>query len=366
MSFFDSSGDADQFRARSKPRRRIGTILLVIFTLGLAAVFVLPSGYVVEQPGPVFNVLGKLDAKPIIAVEGAKTFATAGSFDVLTVNVQGSPDHPLSYAQLLSLSLRRGSVIVPTDEIFPPNVTSSQVTKADQLMMQDSQETAKLVALKHLGIKVPYKVGVVEIAADSPAVGILKLDDKIISVNGKPVRVIDTLPNFIANWAKAKPITLGIIRGSKRLSVEVTPQQRQDGTWRLGIVIANAYKFPFKITTNLGDVGGPSGGMMFTLGIIDKLTKGHLNGGKQIAGTGTIDIDGKVGAIGGIQQKMISASETGAQYFLAPRANCSEVVGHVPTGLEVFSVATIDQALSDLDKIAQGASLDSLPNCSNN
>jgi len=366
MTFFESDGSVAQSHAPSKPRRRIGAILMVVFALGVGSLFVLPSGYVVEQPGPVFNVLGSDGATPVIDIEGAKTYQTSGAFDLLTVNVQGSPAAPLSFAQLLSLSLRRGSVIVPTDEVYPPNLSTAQVSKADQQMMQDSQETAKVVALRYLGIRVPYQIGVVEIAADSPAKGLLKLDDRITSVNGQKVSKIDDLPNFIANWAKAEPIHLNLIRSGKKVAVSVTPQQRTDGTWRVGVVIAQIYKFPFKINTKLANVGGPSGGLMFTLGIIDKLTKWHLNGGKAIAGTGTIDLNGNVGRIGGIAQKMIGAQEHGAQYFFAPKGDCSEVVGHIPSGLEVFAVSTLDDAITVLDKISQGASLENLPTCSSN
>lgn len=366
MTFFDDEHGSSQPQRYSKRRRRIGTSLLVVFGLCLGSLAALPSGYVVEQPGPVFNVLGEDGGNPVISITGVDTYPTSGALDLLTVNVQGSPAKPLSFLQLWSLSRRAGSIIVPTDEVYPPDLSTKQVEAQDQQMMQDSQESAKLIALKELGYKVPYKIGVVEIAADSPAKKALRLGDKILSVNGVKVSRIDDLPNYIAAWAKVKPLRLGLIRGSKRLTVEVTPQKRTDGSWRLGIIIANSYEFPFEIKTRLDGIGGPSGGLMFALGIIDKLTPGHLNGGKKIAGTGTIDLDGKVGPIGGIAQKMIGASEQGAQYFFAPKSNCNEVVGHIPAGLEVFSVANIKDALTALDKIAQGASLDSLPTCNAN
>lgn len=363
MTFFDDEHGSPPQPLRSTRRRRTGTVLLVIFGLCLGSLAVLPAGFVVEQPGPVFNVLGDDDGTPVISIEGVDTYPTAGALDLLTVNVQGSPAKPLSYLELWSLSRRRGSIIVPTDQVYPPDLSTKQVTEQDQQMMQDSQESAKLVALSHLGYKVPFKIGVVDIAADSPAKTQLKLDDKIVSVNGVKVAKIDDLPNYIADWAKAEPLHLGLIRGGKNLTVDVTPQKRTDGTWRLGIIIANSYEFPFKIDTTLAGIGGPSGGLMFALGIIDKLTPGHLNGGKNIAGTGTIEPNGEVGPIGGIEQKMIGASERGAQYFLAPKANCAEVAGHIPAGLEVYAVSTLDDALTVLDKISQGATLDSLPNC---
>jgi PDZ domain-containing protein len=114
------------------------------------------------------------------------------------------------------------------------------------------------------------------------------------------------------------------------------------------------YVPPFPITFTLQDVGGPSAGTMFTLGIIDMLTPGPLNGGHFVAGTGTMDAEGDVGAIGGIQQKMAGARNAGATFFLAPKANCSDVVGHVPAGLTVAAVSTLDDALAALQDFNTG------------
>jgi PDZ domain-containing protein len=103
--------------------------------------------------------------------------------------------------------------------------------------------------------------------------------------------------------------------------------------------------------------------MMFALGIIDKLTPGELNGGENFAGTGTIDATGAVGAIGGIRQKLYGASNAGAKYFLAPASNCDEVTGHIPAGLTVFSVATLDDALAALEAVSAGDDTRALPAC---
>ncbi|MBN9170726.1 MAG: ATP-dependent serine peptidase containing a PDZ domain protein, partial [Microbacterium sp.] len=120
---------------------------------------------------------------------------------------------------------------------------------------------------------------------------------------------------------------------------------------------------PIDVTIQLNNVGGPSAGMMFALGIMDTLTPGQLNGGKSIAGTGTITADGTVGPIGGIRQKLYGAKEAGASYFLAPDSNCDEVVGHVPSGLRVFAVKKLDDSLAVLDALRSGGDLDALPTC---
>ena len=131
-------------------------------------------------------------------------------------------------------------------------------------------------------------------------------------------------------------------------------------------MVGYKYDFPVQVKLELADVGGPSGGMMFALGIYDKLTPGQLTGGHDIAGTGTIDGAGVVGPIGGIQQKMFGAKKAGAQFFLAPKDNCSEVVGHIPAGLRVFKVTNFKDALTAVEAIGSGADLSALPTCTAN
>jgi PDZ domain-containing protein len=115
-----------------------------------------------------------------------------------------------------------------------------------------------------------------------------------------------------------------------------------------------SYKFPFSITIDVGDIGGPSAGLMFALGIIDKLTPLNLTGGQFIAGTGEITAGGQVQPIGGIQQKMVGARDAGATIFLTPAANCSDTKGAVPAGLRLVKVSTLAQAVSYLEAIKAG------------
>ena len=122
------------------------------------------------------------------------------------------------------------------------------------------------------------------------------------------------------------------------------------------------HDFPATVTINAGDVGGPSAGLMFALGIYDKLTPGPLTNGRDIAGTGTIDEEGRVGPIGGIRQKMAGARSGGSEYFLAPVDNCPEIVGNVPSGLEVFAVSSFKDATNAVEGIASGRT-SSPPRC---
>ena len=113
----------------------------------------------------------------------------------------------------------------------------------------------------------------------------------------------------------------------------------------VGIIVGGEYDFPFDVAIQLENVGGPSAGMMFALGIIDKLTPGELNGGENVAGTGTIAADGTVGPIGGIRQKMYGAKDAGADWFLAPRRTATRSSGHIPAGSRCSRCDTLDDAL---------------------
>jgi PDZ domain-containing protein len=134
----------------------------------------------------------------------------------------------------------------------------------------------------------------------------------------------------------------------------VTLGARTDGGKgaRLGVTVTTGCLAPFTVDLGLGNqIGGPSAGMMFALGIMDKLGSDNLTNGRFIAGTGTISPEGAVGAIGGIQLKMIAARRAGATIFLAPASNCNDVVGAIPSGLNVIKVSTLHQAVQDLEAV---------------
>jgi PDZ domain-containing protein len=178
---------------------------------------------------------------------------------------------------------------------------------------------------------------------------------------------VNALRAGIADNGTKKPLTIVIKRDGAEKTISLTPVPSKTkgagGAPVLGIIVGNDYSFPFDVKIQLENVGGPSAGMMFALGIIDKLTPGKLNGGDKVAGTGTIDASGVVGPIGGIRQKLYGARDAGATWFLAPKDNCDEVVGHVPSGLTVYSTGTLQQSLNALKAISSGKGLSALPTC---
>ena len=128
----------------------------------------------------------------------------------------------------------------------------------------------------------------------------------------------------------------------------------------VGVGVIETYQFPFQVKINVGNIGGPSAGLMFALGIMDKLTPGGLTGGRFIAGTGEISANGAVSPIGGIQQKMAGARAAGATVFLTPAANCPDTDGAVPQGLRLIKVCTLAGAVRDLKALTTGGSV---PSC---
>jgi PDZ domain-containing protein len=252
--------------------------------------------------------------------------------------------------------------VIPIDAAFPANTTTQQRDEENTAQMVNSQQDAIAAALTNLGYAYPTIVSVVSLPTGSPAEGALKADDQIKTVNGAAITDIASLRAALTANGAGVPATVGILRGGVAQDLTVTPVD-SGGSVVIGINVKTEYKFPFTVTIQLDQVGGPSAGMMFALGIIDKLTPGLLQGGQSVAGTGTIDQAGTVGPIGGIRQKLAGARNAGADWFLAPADDCGEVTGHVPDGLTVFSVTTLDQALTALDAIKTGADTSALPHC---
>jgi len=186
-----------------------------------------------------------------------------------------------------------------------------------------------------------------------PAYGVLKAGDVITAVDGQPVTGQASLSKLIDAHPAGRTLTMTITRDGQSHQVQVGTRQ-SGGHPVMGVQIAEEYKFPFQVTISVGDIGGPSAGMMFSLGIIDKLTKLDLTAGRFIAGTGEIEANGKVDPIGGIQQKMIGARNAGATIFLTPAANCADTKGAVPAGLRLVKVSTLNQAVTYLQALKTG------------
>lgn len=345
---------------RPRRLRRAGWGALTATALAALGLAFVPSPYVVEVAGPTYDTLGATDAGPLIAIDGAETYPTAGELRLLTVALYGSPQRPLTWIDVAQAYVDPADSIIPMDAAFPADTTVEESNEAGRIMMQNSQQAAIAAALLHEGYEIDSDVRVAGVIPDAPAVGILEVDDRILRVNGETAYDVFSIRDAIA--ATDGPAVFDIERDGEPMTVELTPVV--EGAQRLvGIYPSNSFAFPFAVDIQLPNVGGPSAGMMFALGIIDELTPGALTAGTAWAGTGEITALGDVGPIGGIVQKLHGAVDAGATHFLAPVENCGEVVGHVPDGLTVFAVDTLDDAITAIEAVAMNADTSMLPTC---
>jgi Lon-like protease len=364
MALFDDDlSPRPQGRSR---RERVGWAAMVIAVVIAVGFALLPTPYVIEQPGPVYDTLGVADRDgeevPLIEIPDEATFPTDGELNLLTVTVLGRPGRTPNWLEVLGAWLDPTRSAVPVEAIFPPGLSDEDRDAQNEAAMVDSQQDAIAAALVELDYEFPRDVTVAGILEDSPAAGALVEGDVIAAVNGERVPAVDELRAAVRENGTATPANLLVVRDGVDQTITVTPVERE-GTVVLGVGVRMHYEFPIEVGLQLDNVGGPSAGMMFALGIVDKLTPGAMTGGEIIAGTGTIDSAGAVGAIGGIRQKLWGADRTGAEWFLAPASNCDEVAGHVPDGIRVFAVSTLDEARTIVEAIADDAETDDFPSC---
>lgn len=334
---------------------------LLAAALGITALG-LPVPYAIESPGPTFNTLGEDNGKPVISVAGHETFPAKGNLDLTTVYLEGGPNGPVSILGAFSALLDSRKAVYPEEMFFPRGLTREQSQQESAVAMESSQENALAAALKELNIGFGQKMEVAGLPEDSPAKGLLQAGDVLVSINEKPITRLGVVQAELAAGNGA-PVTVVVERGGSNVPATITPARTPAGRFILGVGLQYRFTFPFQAEISLEKVGGPSAGLMFALGILDTLTPGDLTGGAHIAGTGTISPDGAVGPIGGIAQKMQGARSGGATMFLAPAANCDDVLGHVPDGLQVIKVEDLAGARKAVEQAASGADTSGLPAC---
>lgn len=342
--------------------------MVLVAVAAMAVGGILPSPYVIEMPGPTFNTIGKVVLQPsaqptaLITVDNARTYETTGNLNMTTVSLLGTPNSTPSWFRVTQALIDPTQNVLPKASMYPEGTSDKDATEAQNAQMSQSQQQATAAALTQLGETYERKISVAGFTPTSKADGKLQAGDVLTKANGQEVTGVNVLLQAAERTAIGGTVAVDFTRNNKAMTTDI-PVVSIQGDHRLGVLLNYDYKFPVTVKFADDGVGGPSAGMMFALGIIDKLTPGAMTGGKFIAGTGTIDETGTVGAIGGIQQKMVGASRDGAKYFLAPASNCNDVVGNIPSGLKVVKVATLSQARSAVETIAKTGSTASLAKC---
>ncbi len=297
-------------------RRTVSSVVVVVLLAGLigAAAF-LPVPYVTMSPGPTVDVFAKVDGDQVIEVEGADTYPTEGDLRLTTVSVT-SPGSDISLLEALSAWFDGTRAVYPRDVIYPPEQTAEDVRRQSSVQMVSSQDTAIAVALAELGYDLPLRTEVLGVTKGSPADGRLEPRDYLLEVNGVQIDDVDEVSEAIQQTGVDEEAEVVVRRDGERRTVRVTAEAATEDPERavVGVEIGTGYDFPFDVTVHLDEeIGGPSAGLIFSLAVYDTLTPGSLTGGTDIAGTGTIDPDGRVGPIGGIQQKIVAAADAGRQ-----------------------------------------------------
>jgi len=323
----------------------LGAILVTLLAWGISAA---PVPYVLLGPGPTVDTLGADRGHDVIEVTGADETDSAGQLRLVTVSVRSDLD---------LLDAIRGwfddsTAVVPRELIYPPDKTVEEVEQENAQQFEASQTSAETAALRELGY--PVQVTVTSIVQGSPAEAALKVNDVITSVDGQQVTSGQKLAELIRSKPVGTALAIGYTRDGKAATATIASAAADDGSPRIGVAVEQKQPHPFTLKIDLDEIGGPSAGLMFALGIIDKLKPEDLTGGIIIAGTGTIDDEGRVGPIGGVPQKLVAAKAANAKVFLTPADNCAEAVANAVPGLNLVKIGTLDEAFAALETLRAG------------
>ena len=353
------TGIDNQLRRERKHRLiALCSVLSVLILVGLLG-FLPTSDYVVESPGPALNVNGKLKGKDIISVKNTNIPTTP--LAMTTVSVQGCDDKGITYWQLIKSELTSSDAVVERDNVCPKNISEKTVSQMNAAQMTGSQDSAVVAAWQLTKPDAKFTLTVEQAVTDSAKQAFNK-GDKLVSIvdaDSKSVQITNykQLREVLEKLTPGKPIKLTIERGSTTQEVSVVGAKPEDSSRKgamLGITLNVNPPTGHEVTYAVENIGGPSAGMIFALDIAQRLEGKNYAGTTPVAGTGTIDLSGNVGPIGGIKQKMLGAKHEGYKVFLAPAGNCADVVGNEPEGMTVIPVSTLSEARTAMQRVAAG------------
>jgi Lon-like protease len=311
-----------------------------------------PACYVALRPGPAEDTLR------LVEIDGAPSYSSAGELLLTTVAV----DEELGLREWVQASVSRAVDAVPRERIYPPDTDRDEVTEHNAALMADSQLTATMAALAAAGYEIVGEGALVAAVADDAVTDALEVGDVIVAVDGDEVTDNRAVVDAVQRRGPGDRVVFDVRRDGADLAVAVELGEAPDDAERayIGVLLTTELDLPVDVAIDAGIIGGPSAGLMFALSIVDLLDPDDLTGGTVVAGTGTVDADGRVGAIGGIRQKVVGATLRGADrrpatVFLVPRGNLEEAQD-APVGRDVLLVPidTLDDALEALADLRAG------------
>ncbi|KAA6453609.1 SepM family pheromone-processing serine protease [Bacillus swezeyi] len=336
-------------------KRRFIRILLLIIIIGAALSFVkLP--YYITEPGEATEL------NPLIKVDNG--YSEKGSFSLMTVKV--GPANPLTY---MWAKVRPYHEILPEYNFKQEGESDQEYMKRQLQMMRDSQENAMIAAYKRAGKEVTYSfdgVYAMSVVPGMPAEGKIEAGDKIKKADGKTFQSAESLVRYIESKKAGHTVKIVIERDKKEKTYDMKLKPFKDDPTRAGLGVSlitdRDVKVKPEVKMDIENIGGPSAGLMMSMEIYNQLTKEDETKGHHIAGTGTIDDEGKVGPIGGISQKIVAADQAGADIFFAPNeggkkgSNYEEAVEtakDIKTDMKIVPVDTMDDAIEYLEEKAK-------------
>lgn len=344
-------------------RASIGPVvlLLVLIAGGLWVTGVVPCRAIRAQPDCWVAMLPgpTEDVDDLIELTGTEAYGSDGELLLTTVLV----DNRLSVREYVEGLADSDIELLRREDLYPPGRTVEDAALQNDIMMSDSQLDAKVAALTELDIPfddLPAGAEVVTVVDDSPATDTdLVAGDVIVSVDDDAVGNVDEAVTLLGDHDPGDDVVLGVQHDGEDITIPLTLGDNPDEPGRsfVGVLLRDYQLLPVDIDIDAGSIGGPSAGLVFTLGIIDRATQQDLTGGRNIAATGTIGTDGTVGPIGGIVQKIVGAanSDHPADIFLVPAANWDAARTAAPgRPLTIVKVSDVDDAVAALEVLASG------------
>ena len=328
------------FNNLSKSRKAIVVFLIALMPIGL-----IKTEYYFMSPGPPYQ--WEID----YGINDNYSFE--GNLYQLTVR----RDEANVFVYLWSL-INESYDLYPREVILPDGVTPQELSEISIQNMRTSENVAIAVALKNIGYEIESKgdgVAVVGLLEDSPVKDKLKKGDLINSINNTDIYSATEFISYLRTYSIGETVSIGLLREIddvkeqiyiKTTLIEHVEYEGEPMVGFLATTVNERFDFPFEIDIKTGNVGGPSAGLMMALNVYNNLIPEDITNSKIIAGTGTIEIDGSVGPVGGIKQKIIAAKRAGAELILVPVANFEEAQPFETDKTAIVAVNSFDEALA--------------------
>jgi len=336
-------------------KQRKSKVFAVICVL-LVVTFFIPTPYYIFQPGSVEELGSK------VTVEGGDKTSKGNLYLTTVLSLRASNIYYLAYGMIAPHTDLRKVVEVRGD------MSDEEYSKILEHMMTTSQQHALVAGLRAAGEEVNVEsngIFVTSILATSNAKGKLNIGDVITQVDDQPVAKASDFLEYLSNKKAGDAVKLMFNRDGtvKTETVELIPIKNSPNQSGVGIGPEDQYKVETNRTVKISaeDIGGPSAGLMFSLEVYNQLTSGDITKGYEIAGTGTIDMDGNVGQIGGIREKITAVEKAGMDIFFCPadildgdtnEADVKDEVRKEGYNVKIVPVKTIQEAINYLEKLA--------------